>query len=307
VAELIPDALAQESSFLHGELNDQVLAEYVDFCRQPVMSIGAGPVSSARPHTLVTERYANAYFGIAQSIEVDSLRAAIEVVFPEDSDPRRNICLAALIIAVCLCNSGPHFAQPPKILNLHSLGVIIERRARSVMWEFELALKRLAARPPLATPFKQVTVLNWSEALDGFLKAVPEGPRAVYLDPPYSKLQYSRYYHVLNVLLAYDYPPIHGVGRYPPLDRRFSSRFEYQPGAAEREIEQIFSRCARTKTGMMLSYYDRGFLKIPFLMEAMARYFERVDIFCESLQHHSQGVRLNEVGKVNEYVLVAGV
>jgi hypothetical protein len=58
---------------------------------------------------------------------------------------------------------------------------------------------------------------------------------------------------------------------------------------------------------MMLSYYDRGFLKIPFLMEAMARYFERVDIFCESLQHHSQGVRLNEVGKVNEYVLVAGV
>ena len=101
VAELIPDALAQESSFLHGELNDQVLAEYVYFCRQPVMSIGAGPVSSARPHTLVTERYANAYFGIAQSIEVDSLRAAIEVVFPEDSDPRRNICLAALIIAVC--------------------------------------------------------------------------------------------------------------------------------------------------------------------------------------------------------------
>lgn len=307
VAQVVSDALAQEASFLHGELNDQVLAEYVEFCRQPVMSIGAGPISPGRPHTLVTERYANAYFGVAQSIEIDSLRAAIEAAFQKGSDPRRHICLAALIVAVCLCNSGPHFAQPPKILNLHSLGVIIERRARSVMWEFELALRRLAARPPLTTPIKQVTTLNWSEALDDFLNAIPEGPRAVYVDPPYSKLQYSRYYHVLNVILAYDYPPIHGVGRYPPLDLRFSSRFEFQPGAAEREIEQIFSRCARSKTQIMLSCYDWGFIKIPFLMDAMGRYFGRIDIFCESLQHHSQGVKLNKVGKVNEYVFVAGI
>lgn len=188
-----------------------------------------------------------------------------------------------------------------------ALGVIIERRARSVMWEFELALKRLAARSPLARPLQQVTSLNWPEALDQFLRAVPDGPRAVYLDPPYSKLQYSRFYHVLNVLLDYDYPPIHGVGRYPPLDRRFSSRFEFQPKAAEREINQIFQRCAESKTGIMLSYYDRGFLKIPFLMDAITRHFGDVDIFCETLQHRSQGVRLSEMGMVKEYVFVGGI
>ena len=303
----ITDAAARESGFLHGELNERVLEAYSQFCQVSVLRVNEMPASSRRAQTLFTERYANAYFGISQCVEIDSLRAAIETEFPQE-EPRRYLCLAALIVAVCICNSAPHFAQPPKLESLKALRVIIERRARSILWEFELALKRLAARPPLRRPLQQVTSLDWPAALDAFFAAVPSGPRAIYLDPPYSKLQYSRYYHVLNVLLAYNYPPIIGVGRYTPLNQRFSSRFEYQPDVAGREINRIFARCADTRTTVMLSYGDRGFLKIPFLIESMSKYLGRVDIYSETLRHHSQGVRLSAPEKlVNEYVLVGGI
>ncbi len=51
---------------------------------------------------------------------------------------------------------------------MHSLRVIVERRARSVVWEFDLALGRLAARRPPRLPFADATRLNWREALTRF-------------------------------------------------------------------------------------------------------------------------------------------
>jgi len=246
-----------------------------------------------------------AYFGVAQAAEIDSLRTAIESALAAD-DPVHDLCLAALVIAVCTCNSGPHFAQPPKLTSLKALRDIIERRARSVFWEFELALQRLAARRPLAMPFGPVTALDWRNALDAFTADLGNvRPAGVYLDPPYSKLQYSRYYHVLNVLIAYDYPTSVGVGRYPPRAQRFSSRFEYQPRAAEREFGEVFARCSGAGLHLMLSYGDRGFLPISSLIEMMTACFRRVDVFFERIRHHSQGVPpLAPDGKVIEYVLL---
>ncbi len=193
---------------------------------------------------LITARYANVYFGVSQAIEIDAIRVAIET-FPQDNPQFRDLCLAALLLAACTCNPGPHFAQPRKVKSLATLRDVVERRARSVAWEFEVSLRRLASREPLPQPLGSVTCTDWREALDAFDRATAaSGPRTVYLDPPYSKLQYSRYYHVLNVLLANDYPLISGVGRYPPRTDRFSSRFEYQPSVARREFE-ISSEDAR--------------------------------------------------------------
>ena len=128
---------------------------------------------------------------------------------------------------------------------------------------------------------------------------------AVYLDPPYSKLQYSRYYHLLNVLVDYDYPPVERIGRYPPKDRRFSSRFEYQPGVAEREFERYFRACAEAKLDLFMSYGERGFVPIPRLITLMRQYFRSVHVFSELLRHHSQGVPLPSTGRrVREFVLV---
>jgi hypothetical protein len=301
---LVASSLEEEAAFLHGDCDIATLAAYASFCSRMVLPPDAPPPAGS-PHQLCTARYANAYFGIAQAAEIDSLRAAIESTLARDP-PMHDLCLAALVIAVCTCNSGPHFAQPRKIASLRALREIIERRARSVFWEFELALQRLAARQPLAMPFGPVTAVDWRKALDAFVVNLGGArPAAVYLDPPYSKLQYSRYYHVLNVLIAYDYPPCEGMGRYPPRAQRFSSRFEYQPRAAERELTEVFVRCSTAGLHLMLSYGDRGFLPIADLIETMTKHFRRVDVFFDRLRHHSQGVRLSAPdGKIAEFVLV---
>jgi len=304
IQHLIASSLEEEAAFLHADYNASTLKAYESFCSRMVLPAEAAPPAGS-PHVLCTARYSNAYFGISQAAEIDSLRTSIENVLAAE-DPMHDLCLAALIIAVCTCNSGPHFAQPPKLTSLKSLRDIIERRARSVFWEFELALRRFAARRALAMPYGPVTTLDWRDALDAFITGLGNvRPAGVYLDPPYSKLQYSRYYHVLNVLLAYDYPACEGVGRYPPRAQRFSSRFEYQPRAAERELGEVFARCSSAGLHLMLSYGDRGFLPIASLIEMMTARFRRVNVFFERIRHHSQGVPLSAPeGKIIEYVLV---
>ncbi len=298
-------ALDAEERFLHGELNEASLERYIAFIRDAIPA--AEKDGPTRAGDLVTARYANAYFGIAQAIEIDAIRVAIDTLKSKD-EVRRELCLAALILAACTCNPGPHFAQPRKVNSHASLRNVVERRARSVGWEFEVALRRLASREPLPRFLGPTTCSDWRVALDAFDRANRASDvRTVYLDPPYSKLQYSRYYHVLNVILANDYPPIFGAGRYPPRSYRFSSRFEYQPSMAKREFDEIIGRCANYGVGLMISYGERGFVPIDELVEMVSSRYRSVDVFSEPLRHHSQGRSLADVGggRVTEFVIVA--
>jgi hypothetical protein len=306
LVELAPESFAKEADFLHGELNLKRFEAYERFCRGSVVA-PAGPPSKGRPYQLCTSRYANVYFGLAQAAQLDSVRAAIDRVSPEQGDTR-DLLLAALLIAATICGTGPHFAQPRK-LTPASFRDTIERRARSVVWEFELSLRRLSARPPLRHPLRAVTQLDWREAIPRFAAGLTgHRPAAVYFDPPYSKLQYSRYYHVLNVLISYDYPTIQGVGRYPPLTDRFSSRFENRPRTAQDEFEQAFNMCRDLGLNTLVSYSDAGFVPIEVLSALMSARFREVLEFSESIRHHSQGTRLGEhLGHVTEYVFVGRV
>lgn len=297
-------AVEAEEQFLHGELGGEALERYVSFVRDAIPA--SGDMGTTGAGDLVTARYANAYFGVGQAIEIDSIRVAIEKL-PNTSQSRRDLCLAALFLAACTCNPGPHFAQPRKVNSQATLRNVVERRARSVNWEFEVALRRLASREPLRHAAGPTTCVDWREALDAFDQETKASDiRTVYLDPPYSKLQYSRFYHVLNVLLANDYPPVLGVGRYPPLSYRFSSRFEFNPGMARREFEDIIDRCADRGMGMMVSYGERGFVSIDTLVGMMSARYRNVDVFSEIIRHHSQGRSLSDKGggRVTEYVLV---
>lgn len=304
LARLAPIPFATEVDFLHGEATEERLEAYRQFCSNPVLAPGGAPALGS-PHQLVVARYANIYFGLTQAAQLDSLRAAIEAVTPGAGDDR-DLGLAALITAASVCSTGPHFAQPLKIATVDSFRQIIERRARSVLWEFELALRRLAARPALKRPICRVTNVDWRIAVEAFLEDIgARRPAAVYFDPPYSKLQYSRFYHVLNVLVAYDYPQISGVGRYPPLSSRFSSRFENNAEPAMKEFRQAFEVCRSRGLHAIVSYSDRGFVPIDELTTLMQSAFKEVIQLSEGIRHHSQGVRLGKhQGHITEFVLI---
>lgn len=298
---LVGGLLQEEAAILHGDGDEAAMARFAALAESKALPITGGDGAPAR---LATERYANVYFGVAQCVEIDSLRWAIERTFP-DPGVERDLCLAALLVACANGTSGPHFAQPARPKSPRSLRTILELRARSIAWEFELALGRLVARGAPRHTFLSSTCVGWREALSAFADRQSGGPAAVYVDPPYSKLQYSRYYHVLNVLLAYDYPAVAGTGRYPPLEQRFSSRFEYQPGMARRELSELIRTCAERGLTTMLSYAEGGFVGMDRLTAEMGAAFASVEAFSEPLRHHSQGRALPaRRGLVLEHLLV---
>jgi adenine-specific DNA-methyltransferase len=297
---LIPETIAIEAAFLNGAITEQQRVLYQTFCETPAQrSIPADRVDT---YALCVQLYANVYFGVAQCMDLDSLRAAIDRGTAPDSS-ERTIAMAALLTAATTCNSGPHFAQPRKISSLKTYKIIIERRGRSVAWEFELTLRRLAARRRLMRRVA-VTQLDWRLGLEAFLSATSATSKGVYIDPPYSKLQYSRYYHVLNVLITYDYPEVQGVGRYPPMEQRFSSRFENQPTTARKEFGELFDRCASAQLTTFVSYSDTGFVPIKLLTEDMKSRYSSIYVLSEKMRHHSQGISSAKKGMVTEYIIV---
>jgi hypothetical protein len=306
LAGMLTETLEKEATFLHGDYDQTTLSAYRSFVSAPIGIPVEGPPGEDGPHRMIVSRYANAYFGVRQAAEIDSIRSAINAAVPEGSS-ERNLVLAGLLIAACMCMTGPHFAQPLKVSSLAAFRQVAERRARSMVWEFETAVRRLASRHPVRFPISPVTTLDWREALAKFLAGLECGARgAIYLDPPYTRLQYSRYYHVLNSLILYDYPSIEGIGRYPPRASRFSSKFEYRPGPAAREFEDIFDVCARNHLTVLLSYSDRALLPIRTLHNQLVARFSKVDVFSERIRHHSQGIKLDKhPGNVTEYLLAA--
>ena len=313
-------ALEFEASFLHGHVSDEASGRYDEFLSTWTRFVPDtdGHVSDERsvlsgwvaermrrprmfPYCLVTAYFANAYFGVEQSIELDSLRHAIDSVCPDG--PARELMMGTLLATAVACASGPHFAQPPRLSGVAAMAELVEHRSRSVKHEFETLARVAEKRPVLDRPIR-VLLGDWRASVESFGGVDRDWTAGVYVDPPYSKLQYSRYYHVLNTLVDYDYPACIGQGRYPERARRFSSRFEHRPTSALNEFSQLFATCAERRLVTFVSYSDRGFVAVGDLAVAMERVFPRVHTYTKRLRHHSQGVRLKDSRQVTEYVLV---
>lgn len=109
---------------------------------------------------------------MAQCAQLDSLRAAIDEVSPK-ATPERDLLLSALLMAATVCSTGPHFAQLRK-LTMASFRDTVERRARSVICEFELAVRGMAARPRLRHPIESASQGDWREAVTHVARGLGE-------------------------------------------------------------------------------------------------------------------------------------
>lgn len=87
----------------------------------------------------------------------------------------------------------------------------------------------------------------------------------VYFDPPYTKRQYSAYYHVLETLHAGDSPVVHGVTGLRPW-RSKASDFSYKSRALE-ALTRLINKTVATR--MLLSYSNEGHVHQMQLMDAL--------------------------------------
>lgn len=310
-SQFLTDELLHEAEFLYGPVDDVAVKRYATFCARPLLDTnpvlssivrGEAAGQDAGPKLLTVALFANAYFGVRQSLAIDSIRRSIDV---ERDVELRQVWLATLLLTATVCGSGPHFAQPPKVSSERSMRELLEHRSRDVLAEFSQLLRLLAERLVTPTLRNFVRCGDWRNALEKFGDERQAPARAVYVDPPYTRLQYARYYHVLNTLIEYRFSPPVGTGRYPAMEMRPSSRFDARERTARAELEELLSAVAERSLVAFLSYSSTGSVSLPDIIGTMEQRFRHVDTYIVPLRHHSQGRRLSgQRGRVDEFVLV---
>lgn len=252
------------------------------------------------PYRLFTITYVGSYFGVRQCMEIDSLRYAIDHAFcnGDISEEYRDWLLIALgEVASKVNNSTGQFAQflKPTQDNQHR---VLQKRRRSVSKEFDSSVRSLR---PVGTGTWRTN--NHSYNCDALLllndlKASDKRPAVIYADPPYSKAQYSRYYHVLEVLIDYHYPPISGNGRYS--NQRFRSPFSHR-SKVNSSMTDLIKKISSLGSSIVLSYPTNGiFCEQGGDIEALLNsYFRRVDIKYREYRQHSTFGNSNQPASIS--------
>jgi adenine-specific DNA-methyltransferase len=112
----------------------------------------------------------------------------------------------------------------------------------------------------------------------------------VYADPPYTKDQYSRYYHLYETLYRYDYPVSVGAGRYR--DDRFVSDFSLRSKVVTAFVE-LAELVSSRDVPLILSYPSNGLLVSAGvdLRELLADHFVHVNVVSVETNHSTLGAR----------------
>ncbi|MEE8142220.1 MAG: DNA adenine methylase, partial [Planctomycetota bacterium] len=216
---------------------------------------------------------------------------------------------AALIYASSISTSGTsHFAQPRSVRKDSELLAVSRRRSLDIDGEFHRALDTIRREWGNRTEHFQHQVYEMeADALlaeDGPLAESEVG--VVYLDPPYTADNYSRFYHLLETLVNYDYPELQQrkgtvtKGRYPVRERRYQSDFckaDKVEGAFRRIIEAVQKRGAAllvsysADSGLLLKHWKANGVKDPVTrFHGMFReFFPKVEIRERQLMHSGQG------------------
>lgn len=243
-----------------------------------------------RPYRLSTLSFAWGYFGLAQAIAIDSIRFAIDRaretgrLTPAGAD----WALVALLQAASCASASPgHFAQYLRPTSDEGFVRILRQRRRSIWDQFLDEAAQL--KPYGSAQWRKRNAVMQSDALQIWdeADALPSGDWIVYADPPYSKDHYSRYYHVLETLVRYDYPAAEGMGRYRP--DRFATPFS-QKTRVEWAMNKLSSAIASRGYTFILSYPSNGLLNAGCGIdpgELLREHFRRVDLRMRRLTSHS--------------------
>jgi adenine-specific DNA-methyltransferase len=190
---------------------------------------------------LITRAYGGHYFSPSQAVQVDALRKTL----PEQVHCRR-AALAALIWAASQCAASPgHTAQPFQPTQ-DSAPFLFEAWQRDVLTHAKSALEMICPRH--ARNVGRAMVCD----AEGMANQLDEGDLA-FLDPPYSGVHYSRFYHVLETIARGECTDVTGVGRYPHPIERPKSDFSIQT-KSKPALERLFSILAERKVRSIVTF-----------------------------------------------------
>lgn len=221
------DAIDQERESRTGSLNKSAV--------ERIRSIAAG---QSQPFV---RAYGGHYFSLEQSLQIQRLRDALPIRKPD-----ARVCLAALISAASRCSASPgHTAQPFQPTE-NALPHIQSIWNRDLLDEVESALRAIASQHATRAGRALVGDANsYAESL--------KGGEVVFVDPPYSAAQYSRFYHVLEGIAVGGFSAVSGAGRSPALTDRRRSEFSTVSGART-AFAELLSTLGRTGVRVIVTF-----------------------------------------------------
>ena len=244
----------------------------------------AAETSGSSHYSLATLYFAAGYLSLGQAIEVDALRAAID---SDVSKADRDWLLASWIAATAvLVNAPGHTAQFLRPNTASSHVRIVRTWRRSVWDEFGGALA--SVRQIGTSRWRACNEVLVGDALELIATGRLDNIGAVYADPPYTKDQYSRYYHVYETLYRYDFPDSHGTGR--NRSDRFTTGFSLKT-AVTASFHDLCRNVARMRVPLVLSYPSGGLLTDSGSDAATIaqQYFSRVITRSYNANHSTMG------------------
>lgn len=181
----------------------------------------ARALSADAPQGSLTRAYGGYYFSPLQALTLDALRDGLP-----SAASRHGVLLAALIQTASKCAASPgHTAQPFK--PSPSAG-----RFLAEAWSRDV----VAIARGIAVDLGKKTAQVKGDVVCGDALEVAKDLQAgdlAFVDPPYSAVHYSRFYHVLEALARGTVGPVEGTGRYPPQAERPQSEFSVQTKAMD--------------------------------------------------------------------------
>lgn len=206
-----------------GSFTKKAIAEYRAWC--------------AEQYDLpITKAYGGHYFSPQQAVWIDAFRAKLP-----SNEPARTVALAALIQAASQSAASPgHTAQPFQPTKT-------AKRFLEDAWNRDIRIRTRSSFEVLANQCARR--VGSSRVADANIAAAEllEGDLA-FLDPPYSGVHYSRFYHVLETVAQGTCGEVSGVGRYPATVHRPHSSYSVTSEstfALNNLLETISSRGAR--------------------------------------------------------------
>lgn len=189
----------------------------------------------------LSRAYGGYYFSPWQSLWIDALRATLP-----KSEAKRNVALAALIQAASRCAASPgHTAQPFKA-NDTAGRFLVEAWQRDlpeiVRARIDDVAPRFANRQGRAYCMNALELANKAERGD-----------LAFLDPPYSGVHYSRFYHVLESVARGDVGEVSGAGRYPKREDRPISDFSMR-SASKQALDELLKVLAERKAKVVITF-----------------------------------------------------
>ena len=187
--------------------------------------------------------YGGHYFSPSQALTFDYLLRHL----PEEG-PKRSACLAAIATAASRCAAAPgHTAQPFKSTGA-AAKYLRKSWGRDPITICENVLQDICGRHAQVTGEAHV-----SDALHMATNLLPTD--LVIVDPPYSSVQYSRFYHVLETMVRGKTSTVSGIGRYPPLHERPQSDFS-KKSTSRQALDNLVGTLSSSGATVVLTFPD---------------------------------------------------